>query len=68
MGVLRGIGPLEIGLLLVVIMILFGVGKLPSVGRGMGQALREFKSSVKDKDEALEAAESTVEAKVETKA
>ena len=66
MGFLRGIGPLEIFLILVVIMILFGVGKLPSVGRGMGQAIKEFRSSVKDKDkEAIEAPEATTE--VETK-
>jgi len=48
MGFLRGIGPLEIFLILVVVMIIFGVGKLPSVGRGMGQALKEFRHSVKD--------------------
>lgn len=63
MGFLRGIGPLEIFLILVVVMIVFGVGKLPSVGKGMGQALREFRSSVKDKDEeALESPEAKVEA------
>ncbi len=66
MGFLRGIGPLEIFLILVVVMILFGVGKLPSVGRGMGQALKEFRTSVKDKDEeAIEAPEAKAE--VETK-
>lgn len=68
MGFLRGIGPLEIFLILVVVMIVFGVGKLPSVGRGMGQALREFKTSVKDEDEALEPGESKAEVKAETKA
>ena len=67
MGFLRGLGPLEIGLILVVVMILFGVGKLPSVGRGMGQALKEFKTSVKDKDEVLESEESKVEAEAEPK-
>ena len=51
MGFLRGIGPLEIFLILVVVMIIFGVGKLPTVGRGMGQALKEFRSSVKDESE-----------------
>ena len=66
MGFLRGIGPLEIFLILVVVMIIFGVGKLPSVGRGMGQALREFRTSVKDKEEdAIEAPEAKTE--VETK-
>lgn len=56
MGFLRGIGPLEIFLILAVVMIIFGVGKLPSVGRGMGQALKEFRTSVKDgEEEAIEA-------------
>ena len=40
------IGPLEIFLVLVVIMIIFGVGKLPSVGRGMGQAIKESYSGM----------------------
>ncbi len=69
MGFLRGIGPLEIFLILVVVMIIFGVGKLPSVGRGMGQAIKEFRSSVKDKDEdSLESAETKTEVEAESKA
>ena len=67
MGFVRNLGPMEIILILVVVMIVFGVGKLPSVGRGMGQALKEFKTSVKDKDEDTEVAESS-ETKVESKA
>ena len=54
MGFLRGIGPLEIFLILVVVMIIFGVGKLPQVGKGMGQAIKEFKSSVRPDDETPE--------------
>jgi sec-independent protein translocase protein TatA len=69
MGAFRNIGPLEIGLILVGVLIIFGVGKLPSVGRGMGQALKEFRTSVKDKDEdeELESAEAIIEAKAESK-
>jgi sec-independent protein translocase protein TatA len=51
MSMLRGIGPLEIFLILVVVMIFFGVGKLPQVGKGMGQAIKEFKSNVRDRDD-----------------
>ena len=71
MGFVKGIGPLEIFLILVVVLIVFGVGKLPSVGRGMGQAIKEFRTSVKDKDEEedkLESSESKQEAKVESNA
>ncbi len=52
MGFLRGIGPLEIILILVVVMIIFGVGRLPEVGSGVGKAIREFRSSLTGKDEA----------------
>ena len=52
MGFLRGIGPLEIILILVVVMIVFGVGRLPEVGSGVGKAIREFRSSLTGKDEA----------------
>ncbi|MFC1872330.1 twin-arginine translocase TatA/TatE family subunit [Chloroflexota bacterium] len=36
-------GPLEIALILVVILIVFGVGKLPQVGGALGKGLRAFK-------------------------
>jgi len=69
MGFLRGIGPLEIFLILVVVMIIFGVGKLPQAGRGMGQAIKEFRSSVKDKkDEDALPEESKTETTAESKA
>jgi len=37
------LGPLEIGLILVVILIVFGVGKLPQVGGAIGKGLRAFR-------------------------
>ncbi len=46
MGFLRNIGPLEIILILVIILIVFGVGKLPEIGSGVGKAIKEFKNSV----------------------
>ncbi len=36
-------GPWEIGLILVVILLVFGVGKLPQVGSAIGRSLREFR-------------------------
>ena len=38
-------GPWEIGLILVVILFVFGVGKLPQVGGAMGKGLREFRKA-----------------------
>ncbi len=47
------LGPLEIGLILVIIMIVFGVGKLPDVGKQLGKGIRDFKkysSGTEDED------------------
>jgi len=51
MSYLRGIGVTEIIIILVVIMIIFGVGKLPEVGEGLGKGIRLFKNSLSGKDE-----------------
>ena len=40
------IGPLEIVLLLLLALLLFGAKRLPDIGRGLGTGLREFKDSI----------------------
>ena len=42
------LGPLEIILIIAVIALIFGARKLPELGKGMGQGIREFKKEVKD--------------------
>ncbi|MEE8046971.1 MAG: twin-arginine translocase TatA/TatE family subunit [Dehalococcoidia bacterium] len=42
----QNFGIWQIALILVIVLLLFGVGKLPQVGKGMGQAINEFKSAV----------------------
>jgi sec-independent protein translocase protein TatA len=44
--VFQNFGIWQIALILVIVLLLFGVGKLPQVGKGMGQAINEFKSAV----------------------
>jgi sec-independent protein translocase protein TatA len=44
--VLQNFGIWQIALILVIVLLLFGVGKLPQVGKGMGQAINEFKSAI----------------------
>ena len=39
------IGPWEIGLILVIILIVFGVGRLPQVGGAIGKGLRSFRKA-----------------------
>jgi sec-independent protein translocase protein TatA len=49
------IGPLEIAIVLVIALIIFGPKRLPELGRSAGRGFREFKSSVtgdRDKEEA----------------
>jgi len=39
------LGPVEIGLILVIVLIVFGVGKLPQVGGAIGKGLHEFRKA-----------------------
>ena len=57
-----GIGPLEIVIVLIIVLIIFGPKRLPDLGRSLGRGMREFKDSVtgKDKDE-LPAAEDSAD-------
>lgn len=41
-----GLGPTELIIILVIVLLVFGVGKLPEVGSGLGKGIREFKDSL----------------------
>jgi sec-independent protein translocase protein TatA len=45
------IGPLELIVILVVVLLLFGAKRLPELGRSLGSGMREFKDSVTGKDD-----------------
>ena len=51
MNFLRGMGWPEILLILVVVMIIFGIGRLPEVGSGLGKGIRQFKKELSCKEE-----------------
>jgi sec-independent protein translocase protein TatA len=58
MQLLAGIGPfgpLELVVILVIVILIFGVGRLPEVGGAVGKGIREFRKATKD-DEAEAAA------------
>lgn len=46
-----GLGPLEMGLILLVLVMIFGATRLADLGGSLGKGIREFKKNVKD-DEA----------------
>jgi len=43
-----GIGMPELLIILVIILIIFGAGKLPEIGAGMGKAIKNFKGATAD--------------------
>ncbi len=46
-----GIGPIEIIVVLVIVLVIFGPKRLPNLGRSLGGGMREFKDSVTDKSD-----------------
>ncbi|MDI7276333.1 MAG: twin-arginine translocase TatA/TatE family subunit [Anaerolineae bacterium] len=48
---LRGIGPTELLIILAIVVIIFGVGRLPEVGGALGRGIRDFKKSLQGEDE-----------------
>jgi len=56
----RSIGPWEITLIVVIILIFFGVGKLPQVGKAMGKGMRAFKRGQSGEDDVDEIPEEAV--------
>jgi sec-independent protein translocase protein TatA len=46
-----GLGTQELIIILVLVLIIFGAGKLPQVGGALGKGLRNFKQGIKEGDE-----------------
>ena len=55
------IGPTELIIILVIVIIIFGAGKLPEIGGALGKGIKEFKSASKDIEEAKKDLEETIE-------
>lgn len=54
---MMGIGFPELMIILVIIMIIFGAGKLPEIGSAFGRSIKNFKSSMKEAEEEDEKAD-----------
>jgi sec-independent protein translocase protein TatA len=51
---LGNIGPLEIMVVLIIALVVFGPKRLPELGRSLGKGIREFKGSVTGEDDDVE--------------
>ena len=49
-----GIGMPELLIILVIIMIIFGAGKLPEIGAGLGKGIKNFKKATSESDKEKE--------------
>ena len=49
-----GLGTTELIIILVLVLVIFGAGKLPSVGGALGKGLRNFKDGIKDAEDETE--------------
>lgn len=54
-----GLGMPELLVILVIIVIIFGAGKLPEIGAGIGKGIKNFKEATKKEDESKKIDEST---------
>lgn len=46
-----GLGIQELVIILVIVLVLFGANRLPEIGKGIGQAIKNFKKSTSEPDE-----------------
>ncbi len=46
-----GVGLPELLIILVIVVLLFGAGRLPQIGAGIGEGIRNFKKAMKKEDE-----------------
>ena len=48
---MTGLGVWEIGLILLIVMFFFGAKRIPVIGRGLGEGIRNFKGALGERDE-----------------
>jgi sec-independent protein translocase protein TatA len=65
MPLLAGLGPLGVPELLIIaliVVLVFGVGRLPEVGGAVGKSIREFRKATKDDEAATDASSTSASA------
>jgi sec-independent protein translocase protein TatA len=58
-----GIGMPELLVILVIVLVIFGAGKLPQIGEGLGKGIRNFKKATTKEPEEIEATPKKTEEK-----
>jgi len=46
-----GLGPMELVLILVIVVVIFGASRLPQLGKGLGEGISNFRDGLKGKDD-----------------
>jgi sec-independent protein translocase protein TatA len=46
-----GIGVPELAIILIIVLLIFGAGKLPEIGAGIGRGIKKFKSSIAEQED-----------------
>lgn len=57
---LPSLGPVELGLILLIVILVFGAGKLPELGGALGKTLKEFKSATREMEEVKDSVKESV--------
>ena len=45
-----GLGPMELILILVIVIVLFGAKRLPAIGEGLAKGIRRFRSNISNEN------------------
>ncbi|MGH2533982.1 MAG: twin-arginine translocase TatA/TatE family subunit [Thermomicrobiales bacterium] len=56
---MAGLGWQELTIVLVIVVIIFGAGKLPEIGGALGKSIKEFKSNSGEEEESLTSTSTT---------
>lgn len=57
------LGPTELLIILLIVVVLFGATRLPQIGRGLGEGIRNFRRGVKESTDSREPIDEGTEAK-----
>ena len=54
-----GLGPLELGVIFLIILLVFGAKRIPEIAQGLGKGITEFKKAARDVTSELDSATNT---------